>query len=102
MKKYDKLVRDKIPAIIRESGATCKVRTIKPDEIETYYRRKIQEELDELFENPCAEEMADVMEVVDSLRTVLNLSIEKVIDAKCAKRNDRGAFKNGTILVHVD
>jgi predicted house-cleaning noncanonical NTP pyrophosphatase (MazG superfamily) len=102
MKKYDKLVRDKIPTIIRESGSSCKTRTIKSDEIETYYRRKIQEELDELFENPCAEEMADLMEVVDSLRTVLDLRIEKVIDVKCAKRNERGTFKNGTILIHVE
>jgi hypothetical protein len=42
------------------------------------------------------------MEVVDSLRTVLDLRIEKVIDVKCAKRNERGTFKNGTILIHVE
>ena len=52
MKKYDKLVRDKIPTLIRETGSSCKTRTIKSDEIETNYSRKLQEELDEHLENP--------------------------------------------------
>jgi len=50
MKKYDKLVRDKIPKIIKENGKTCKTKTLKPADIEKYYRAKIQEEMDELFE----------------------------------------------------
>ena len=102
MKKYDKLVRDKNPAIIKQSGNQCKTRSMKPDEIEEYYRLKIHEEMEELFENPCPEEMADLMEVVDSLRKKLELKIEDVIEAKCTKRNDRGGFEKGTILVHVE
>ena len=102
MKKYNKLVRDKIPKIIRDSGSACKTRTMKSDEVESFYRQKVQEELNELFENPCAEEMADLMEVVDSLRFMLDLDITKVIEAKCNKRNDRGGFKDGTILIHVE
>ena len=42
------------------------------------------------------------MEVVDSLRFMLDLDITKVIEAKCNKRNDRGGFKDGTILIHVE
>lgn len=101
-KKYNKLVRDKIPGIIKESGSQCKTRTMKSAEIEEYYRLKIQEEMEELFENPCPEEMADLMEVVDSLRKKLELKIEDVIEAKCTKRSDRGGFEKGTILVHVE
>ena len=101
MKKYDKLVRDKIPKIIKENGKTCKTKTLKPEDIEKYYRAKIQEEMDELFENPCPEEMADLMEVVDCLRRVLQLSIEDVIDVKHTKRQERGGFEKGVILREV-
>jgi predicted house-cleaning noncanonical NTP pyrophosphatase (MazG superfamily) len=102
MKKYNKLVRDKIPAIIRSHGSSCKTRTAKPEEIMSYYRKKIDEELDELFEDPSAEEMADVMEAVDALREKLGFSIDEVISAKSAKRETRGGFRNATILIHVE
>ena len=101
MKKYDKLVRDKIPKIIRENGKKCKTRTMKIEEVEHYFRAKIQEELDELFENPCSEEMADVMEAVDCLRRRLDITIEDVIDVKCNKRSERGGFERGIILLEV-
>ncbi len=59
MKKYDKLVRDKIPKIIKENGKTCKTKTLKPEDIEKYYRAKIPEEMDGLFENSFTKEMAN-------------------------------------------
>ena len=89
MKKYDKLVRDKIPKIIKENGKKCKTKTLKPEDVEKYYRAKIQEE------------MADLMEVVDCLRRVLQLSIEDVIDVKHTKRQERGGFEKGIILREV-
>jgi predicted house-cleaning noncanonical NTP pyrophosphatase (MazG superfamily) len=101
MKKYDKLVRDKIPEVIRENGKQCKTRKMKPEEVEAYFRSKVQEELDELFEDPNPEEMADLMEVVDCLRKMLSLSIEEVIDAKYNKRAERGSFEKGIILLEV-
>jgi predicted house-cleaning noncanonical NTP pyrophosphatase (MazG superfamily) len=99
--KYDKLVRDKIPAVLREHGKKCKTRKMKPEEAESYFRRKVQEELDELFEDPSPEEMADLMEVVDCLRKSLSLPIKDVIDAKHTKRAERGSFEKGIILLEV-
>ena len=101
MKKYDKLVRDKIPAIIKENGKKCKTKSLKPEDIEKYYRAKVLEEMDELFEDPCPEEMADLMEVVDCLRRALKLSIEDVIEVKHTKRQERGGFEKGIILREV-
>ena len=87
MKKYDKLVRDKIPAIIKENGKKCKTKSLKPKDIEKYYRAKVLEEMDELFEDPCPEEMADLM--------------EDVIEVKHTKRDERGGFEKGVILREV-
>ncbi len=101
MKKYDKLVRDKIPKIIKENGKKCKTKSLKTEDIEKYYRAKVLEEMDELFEDPCPEEMADLMEVVDCLRRALKLSIEDVIDVKHTMRQERGGFEKGIILREV-
>ena len=101
MKNYDKLVRDKIPKIIKESGKKCKTRKMKPAEVQDYFQAKILEELEELFENPCAEEMGDVMEAVDCLRKALQLPIKDVIDVKHKKRDERGSFQKGIILLEV-
>ena len=74
---------------------------MKPDEVPHYFQAKILEELEELFENPCAEEMSDVMEAVDCLRKALSLPIEEVIDVKHKKREERGSFQKGIILLEV-
>ena len=74
---------------------------MKPDEVSHYFQAKILEELEELFENPCAEEMSDVMEAVDCLRKAFNLPIEEVIDVKHKRREERGSFQKGIILLEV-
>ena len=82
MKKYDKLVRDKIPKIIKENGKKCKTKSLKTEDIEKYYRAKVLEEMAELFEDPCPEEMADLIEVVDCLRRAVKLSIADLNEMK--------------------
>lgn len=68
-----KLVRDNIPAIIEKNGETCVTRKLTDKEYETALAEKLQEEVKELLEAytakersvlDCAEEMADVMEVL--------------------------------------
>lgn len=70
---YQKLVRDNIPAIIEKSGETCVTRKLSDKEYEDALAEKLQEEVKELLEAytakersvlDCAEEMADVMEVL--------------------------------------
>ena len=70
---YQKLVRDNIPAIIEKNGETCVTRKLTDKEYEDALAEKLQEEVKELLEVytakersvlDCAEEMADVMEVL--------------------------------------
>ena len=46
MKRYDKLVRDRIPQIIREDGRSCRTRTLGQEEYLSRLEDKLREELD--------------------------------------------------------
>ena len=62
-----KLVRDKIPNIIEESGKECEYHTATYDEYKLSLYAKMQEELGEFIESPCAEEAADMYEVLRAI-----------------------------------
>ncbi|MCQ1535566.1 phosphoribosyl-ATP pyrophosphohydrolase [Methanosarcina sp. KYL-1] len=69
---YDKLVRDKIPEIMKTSNRIPECRTLDEDrEYLRYLIKKLQEEALEFTEDPCVEELADVMEVIDALLGIL-------------------------------
>ena len=57
-KLYHKLVRDRIPEIIQESGKDFKVRQERGERLGDYAMQKLQEEVMEFVENPCADEAA--------------------------------------------
>lgn len=99
---YDKLVRDKIPKIMGSKGVTFKVHIVNPDEHECYLNKKLQEEFDEFKQDPCAEEMADIMEVLNAMCLFYKLDFEDVLKTKSKKREEKGAFEKGIILEYVN
>lgn len=64
IKKYDKLVRDKIPQIIEANGSRCCTRILEPEEYLARVDAKLDEELAEYHAGPCLEELADLLEVI--------------------------------------
>ena len=64
MKVYDKLVRDRIPEIIEESGKKCEVEVVSNEIALEYLYKKLGEEIDELLSDKNVDEIADVMEVL--------------------------------------
>jgi len=68
--RYDKLVRDRIPEIVRKAGKTPVTRVAGEDEMRSLLEAKLLEETDELRKSPPAkrgEELADILEVVHVL-----------------------------------
>ena len=63
----EKLVRDKIPQIIRETGAEPLVRVADEAEYVQLLRRKLLEEVGEFLDSGATEELADILEVVLAL-----------------------------------
>ena len=101
-KVYNKLVRDRIPEIIEGEGKRAKVRILSDEEYLQELIRKLQEEYEEFKADPCAEELADIQEVVLALADALKIkhsALAKVLSNKALKR---GAFKKKIFLESVE
>jgi len=99
VKKFNKLVRDKIPKIIKEEGKVCKYRIADPEEYRQKLKEKLLEESQEFFENPCVEEFADIQEVMDALRKEYSLTGVKA--HKKYKKIVRGSFSKKIVLEEI-
>lgn len=99
MKVYNKLVRDRIPYIIKKSGAGCKFHIAKDDaEFEAKLFEKLQEEIGEFKETHTPEEFADIMEVMEAISTYFQINLGDVKKAKKEKKLERGSFRDKVIL----
>lgn len=101
MKKYDKLVRDLIPEIIRKDGKEYSVKIASKEEKLHLLEEKLKEEVNEYLEDKNIEELADVMEVLFGLSEALGYSEEDLVKAREKKRDERGGFKDGVVLGEV-
>jgi len=97
-----KLVRDKIPVIIKEDGKECKYHIANYDEYKTRLYEKMREELDEFIDTPCEEEAADMYEVLRAICLLHTFPMEVVENVAAKKRVQRGAFNDWIILEEVD
>lgn len=99
---YNKLVRDRIPEIIRADGKQLKTRILDDAEYLEALLKKLEEECAELAESRSIEELADVHEVLLALADALGIShaeLEKVRRDKAAKR---GGFQQKIFLEEVE
>jgi predicted house-cleaning noncanonical NTP pyrophosphatase (MazG superfamily)/flavodoxin len=62
---YNKLVRDKIPRIIGQSGKSCICETLPDAQYIEMLNKKLLEEVNEYLESGVLEELADIEEVID-------------------------------------
>ena len=97
-KHYDKLVRDRIPEIIAEAGKYFAVRQERGGRLRDYALRKLQEEVMEFVENPCAEEAADIVEILNFICHRLGIRQKSVEAERLAKGDTRGACEMGYML----
>lgn len=101
MIKYDKLIRDKIPEIIKESGKKCTVEIMDNDTYIKYLDAKLNEELAEYQVDKSLEELADLLEVMYSVVIARGYSVEKLEKVRKEKADKRGGFKKRLLLKEV-
>ena len=88
-----KLVRDKIPEIIRADGKKPITRTLTTEEYLEELDRKLNEEIAEYQADKSLEEMADVLEVLFAICEARGHSVEELMEVREAKREKRGGFE---------
>ena len=96
--EYNKLVRDKIPEIIKGKGVIPKVHIASEEEYKAKLREKLSEEVQEYLEDPCIEELADILEVVYALCSLEGVSKEQLEEVREKKAIERGGFEQKIIL----
>ena len=103
---YNKLVRDKIPGIIKANGGAPNVRSLGEDEYVMYLKEKWKEELKEYLDaetnSESVEELADLLEIMHALAAQLGSSIEEVEIVRRQKAEKRGRFQDRIFLMEVE
>ena len=90
---YDKLVRDKIPAIIETAGKTPLTERIPPEDMQSALNRKLQEEVNEYLESHSVEEMADVLEVLHGIAFHAGIDWNQIEAERLRKRKNAAVLK---------
>jgi predicted house-cleaning noncanonical NTP pyrophosphatase (MazG superfamily) len=98
MATYHKLVRDKIPDIIREKGGAPVTHVADDAEYWQKLLEKLQEEVDEFVESKDPEELADLYEVIDAICAYKKLNKDDILATQKRKAERRGAFTERIIL----
>lgn len=101
MIEYDKLIRDKIPEIIEQSGKKCIVEVMNNDTYIEYLEQKLNEELAEYQQDKSIEELADLLEVIYAVVAARGYSVEELERIRLEKAEKRGAFEKKLLLKSV-
>ena len=96
---YNKVIRDKIPEIIEESGSTCEWQVLGDEEFLPYLELKLHEELEEYDQSKSIMELVDVIEVIYRIAGIRKVSRKELERMRLDKLNERGGFERNLFLV---
>ena len=103
--EYNKLVRDRIPDIIRQDGRQCGVEVLGEGEFIQALRQKLVEEAQEASEcelDELVKELADLHEVIDSFMRAHKIDRDVVLAKQEERRVERGGFAQRLYLLWVE
>lgn len=99
---HNKLVRDKIPEIIRESGKTPVIYQLDDSTYIEALDQKLLEEVQEYRNDRNLEEMADILEVLCAICEARGYTVPELVAKKQEKAQERGGFKAKLFLEYVE
>jgi predicted house-cleaning noncanonical NTP pyrophosphatase (MazG superfamily) len=102
--EYNKLVRDRIPEIIRENDVECEIVVLSDTEYCQALRLKLIEEAGEVAEaegEDLVAELADLYEVIDALMATCGVSRDRILKAQVKRREERGGFTEKIMLLRT-
>ena len=104
-KHYNKLVRDRIPEIIGQSGRNYEIEIMDDLEYRHALLAKIAEEAQEAVEAPpdrLVTELADLYEIIEAVMVAFKLDRAEVMAVKEKRFTERGGFERRIRLLWAD
>jgi len=102
---FGKLVRDLVPVRIQRRGERALIYSASRSELATLIRAKVIEEAVEYYwatdDVASVQELADLLELLQAAAKIHNVSFEEVEGAAKQKREERGGFESGVVLVET-
>jgi predicted house-cleaning noncanonical NTP pyrophosphatase (MazG superfamily) len=98
MIEHNKLVRDKIPEILKKKNVKHKIHIAKNKEYLQMLYKKLIEEFEEFKKDPNDEEFCDMLEVLESIGKYHNLDLDEIKELKKIKKLSNGGFDKKIIL----
>lgn len=99
MEIYNKLVRDKIPEIMKNKGEKAVTRILPHESYLSELDKKLNEEFREYQESKDIEELADIIEVIYSISEAKGCSVDELHKIRELKKQQRGGFKDRIFLI---
>lgn len=99
---HHKLVRDRIPEIIRSCGEEYEARVLDDEEYTKTLKEKLVEEAKEVVgakNEELPSELADVLQLVQDIAANANVPLEDIEQTRKDKEARNGGFKNKTFLI---
>lgn len=98
MKEHNKLVRDKIPDIIKSNGQIPTIHYLSKEEYKKELDKKLQEEVAEYLKDDTIEELADICEVIEAILEYKNVELKDFETIKNKKKDSNGGFTQRIFL----
>jgi predicted house-cleaning noncanonical NTP pyrophosphatase (MazG superfamily) len=105
MKIYNKLIRDRIPEIIAKDGNTADIIILSEESFKQAIKEKLIEEATEVLNadnrDEVLSELADLQEVMDTIKQMYNINTLEVNTIQAVKALQRGKFEKRLYLRSV-
>ncbi|AAS39956.1 conserved hypothetical protein [Bacillus cereus ATCC 10987] len=102
----NKLIRNKIPQIIKTNGKTLTTRILPEEEYIKEICKKTQEELIEYLEATTKEdkleELSDLLELINALAEHEGTTLGEIDKIRKKKAEERGGFSDRVFLIEVN
>jgi predicted house-cleaning noncanonical NTP pyrophosphatase (MazG superfamily) len=100
--KEPKLVRDKVPELIKKEKKIPITRNATQGELLALLKKKLQEEVDEFLEVGCEEELSDIFEVMYAICDYKGWPIEEIETIREKKAKAKGKYSKRVVLERVE
>jgi len=98
VRRYNKLVRDKIPNLLESLGKPYKIHVADDAEFRQKLVQKLEEEVAEYVVSASPGELADIAEVILALAELHDLNAQQLEGLRIKKATERGGFAKRIIL----